>query len=149
MWKWCRTAWVATACAALVAAAPAIAAEDGERIVREVNELRASHGLAPLAFSEALARSSERHGAWQVRTGWVGHAGRIRAPGSWTALGEAIAVRRGHRPRVRATVRGWTASPGHAFLLLSPLFDQAGAAMVRGRLGRWAVTVWVLRLGGS
>jgi uncharacterized protein YkwD len=147
MRKWCRTAWVATVCAALGAAPPALAAEEGERIVGAINELRASHGVAPLAFSETLKRSSQRHAAWQMRTDWIGHGQRIHAPGSWAALGEAIAIHRGHRARVRATVRRWAASPSHAFLLLSPLFDRAGAAMVQGRLDRKPVTVWVLRLG--
>jgi uncharacterized protein YkwD len=147
MGKWCRTTWVATACAALSAASPAIAADEGERIVGAINELRASHGLAPLTFSETLRRSSQRHAAWQMRTDWIGHADRIHAPGSWAALGEAIAIHRGHRPRVPATVRRWAASPSHAFLLLSPLFDRAGAAMAGGRLGRRPATVWVLRLG--
>jgi uncharacterized protein YkwD len=147
MGKWCRTAWVATACAALSAASPAIAAEEPERIVGAINELRASHGLAPLAFSEALTRSSQRRADRQMRTDRIGHADPIRAPGSWAVLGEAIAIHRGHRPQVPATVRRWAASPSHAFLLLSPLFDRAGAGMVRGRHGRRPMTLWVLRLG--
>jgi uncharacterized protein YkwD len=147
MGKWCRIGWVATACAALAPATPAMAAGDGEHIVHEVNELRTAYGLAPLVFSQALARSSQRHAACQVRTDWVGHADPIHAPGSWTGLGEAIAIHRGHRPRVKATVRRWAESPGHAFLLLSPAFDRAGAAMSHGHLGRRPVTVWVLRLG--
>jgi uncharacterized protein YkwD len=147
MGKWCRTAWVATACAALSVASPAMAAEEDDRIVGAINELRASHGLAPLAVSETLTRSAQGHAAWQMRSDWIGHADRIHAPGNWTALGEAIAIHRGHRPRVPATVRRLAASPSHAFLLLSPLFDRAGAAMVHGRLGRRPVTVWVLRLG--
>jgi uncharacterized protein YkwD len=144
---WCRTASIAIACAALVAASPATAAEDAERMIEAVNELRARHGLAPLAPSEALTRSSERYAAWQLRADWVGHSDRIAAPGSWAVLGEAIAVHRGHRPRVPATVRRWAESPSHAFLLLSPQFDRVGAGLVRGRLGRGPATVWVLQLG--
>jgi uncharacterized protein YkwD len=143
----CRTASIAMACAALVAASPATAAEDAERMIEAINELRAAHGLEPLAVSEALTRNSERHAAWQLRAGWFGHAGRIDAPGNWAVLGEAIAVHRGHRPRVPATVRRWAESPSHAYLLLSPLFDKVGAGLAHGRLGRGRATVWVLRLG--
>lgn len=143
----CRTASIAMACAALVAASPATAADDAERMIEAVNELRAAHGLEPLASSEALSRSSERWAASQLRAGWVGHSDRIAAPGSWAVLGEAVAVHRGHRARVPATVRRWAGSPSHASLLLSPLFDKAGAGVVRGRLGRGPATVWVLQLG--
>lgn len=144
---WCRTASIAMACAALLAASPASAADDAERMIEAVNELRAAHGLPALASSETLTRSSERYAAWQLRADWVGHSDRIRAPGAWSVLGEAIAVHRGHRARVPATVRRWAESPSHAALLLSPLCDRVGAGVVQGRLGRGPATVWVLQLG--
>jgi uncharacterized protein YkwD len=147
MGKWCRTASIGMVCAALVAASPATAADDAERAIEALNDLRAAHGLPPLEPSETLGRSAERHAARQMREDRIEHADRIRAPGSWAVLGEAIAVHRGHHPQVPATVRRWAASPGHAFLLLSPVFREAGAAVVHGRLGRTPATVWVLRLG--
>jgi uncharacterized protein YkwD len=147
MGKGWRTAWTAMACAALVAAPAATASEGAERMIGEVNELRAWHGLPPLAFSKSLARSSERYAAWQLKADWFGHAERIRTGGSWAALGEALAIHSGHRPRVSATLRRWARSPAHAALLLSPLFSEAGAGVSKGRFGRGRATVWVLQLG--
>jgi uncharacterized protein YkwD len=150
MGKGCRNAWIAMACAVLVAAPEASAGErlsDGERMIGAVNALRASHGLAPVGFSRSLARSSRRYAAWQMSADWFGHADRIRAVGRWSSLGETIAIHRGHRPRVHVTVRKWARSPGHAALLLSPTFSQAGAGLSRGRFGRRRATIWVLQLG--
>lgn len=147
MEKGWRTAWIAMACAALVVAPAATAAEDPERMIAEVNELRAWHGLPPLGFSESLSRSSERHADWQMRADYFGHAELIRTDGSWATLGETIAMHRGHRPRVPATLQRWARSPSHAALMLSPLFSEAGAGLSQGRFGRGRATIWVLRLG--
>jgi uncharacterized protein YkwD len=146
MGKSWRTAWIAMACAAL-AAAPAMADDEGERMIAEVNELRASSGLPPLASSPALTHSAERFASKQMRTDTFGHGPLIRTGGSWSALGEAISMHRGHRPRVHITLRRWTRSPPHAALLLSPLFTDAGVGLSRGRLGRGRATIWVIRFG--
>jgi uncharacterized protein YkwD len=148
MGKGC-TAWIATACAALVAAPAAGAAPstDADRMLQEVNQLRAWHGLPALTVSESLSRSSRRFAAWQMRSDRFGHLDRIRAGAGWGALGEAIAIRAGHRPRVSATLRSWARSPSHAALLLSPEFAEAGAGLSRGRFGRRRATIWVIRLG--
>jgi uncharacterized protein YkwD len=145
MGKSWRTAWIAMACAAL-AVAPAMA-DEGERMIAEVNELRASNGLAPLTRSAALTHSAERFAATQMRTDSFGHGPFIRAPGTWTMLGEAISMHRGHRPRVAMTLRRWMESPSHAALMLDPLFTQAGAGLSRGRIGRGRATIWVIRFG--
>jgi uncharacterized protein YkwD len=145
MGKSWRTAWIAMACAAL-AAAPAMA-EDGERMIAEVNELRASNGLPPLTQSPPLTRSAERFAATQMRTDSFGHGPVIRTRGTWSALGEAISMHRGRRPRVGMTLRRWLQSPPHASLLLSPLFTEVGAGLSHGRYGRGIATIWVIRLG--
>jgi uncharacterized protein YkwD len=133
------------ACAAL-AVAPAMA-DEGERMIAEVNELRAAHGVPPLAHSEHLSRSSTRFAAWQMRSDWFGHLNRIRTGGTWSVLGETIAMHGGHRPRVPVTVRRWRNSASHVSLLLSPLFAEAGAGLSHGRFGRGRATIWVLQLG--
>ena len=145
MGKSWRTAWIAVACAAL-AAAPAMA-EDGERMIEEVNELRASNGLAPLTRSPALTHSAERFAAAQMKADAFGHGPIIRTRGAWTALGEAISMHRGHRARVPMTLRRWMQSPSHAALVLNPLFTDAGAGLSHGRYGRARATIWVIRFG--
>jgi uncharacterized protein YkwD len=143
------TAWIAIACAALVAvpAAGAAPATDADRMLEEVNELRASHGLPALSASESLTRTAQRYAAWQMRTDYFGHVDQIRAGAGWDALGEAIAFRAGHRPRVAATLRGWARSPTHAAMLLSPAFREAGVGLSQGRFGRRRATIWVIQLG--
>jgi uncharacterized protein YkwD len=140
-------AWIATACAALAAVPGAMAATDAERMLEEVNELRAWHGLPALEVSNRLSRSAERYAAWEMRTDYFGHADRIRAGTGWSSLGEALAIHRGHRPKVSRTLRNWARSPIHAALLLSPAFREAGAGMSRGRFGRRRATIWVIQLG--
>jgi uncharacterized protein YkwD len=142
--------WMAMACAALLvapAAAPAEEVPDAERMVAKINEVRARHGLPAYAFSQPLSESSWRFARWQMRSDRFGHAEEIRADGSWTATGEALEWHTGHRLDVSGTVRRWLRSPGHAALLLSPVFRAAGAGPCRGRLGRRRATIWVLQLG--
>ena len=140
-------AWIATACAVLLAVPGAAAATDAARMLEEVNQLRAWHGLPALVASDRLSRSAERYAAWEMRTDYFGHADHIRAGAGWSSLGEAIAIHRGHRPKVSATLRSWARSPTHAALLLSPAFREAGAGMSRGRFGRGRATIWVIQLG--
>jgi uncharacterized protein YkwD len=150
MGKGCRYAWIAMACAALVATPGASAGHrlsDGERMVAAVNSLRASHALPPVAFSKSLARSARRYATWQMNADWFGHAEHVRTAGTWTTVGEAIAIHRGHRPGVQKTVRSWARSARHAALLLSPAFRQAGAGLSRGRFKGGRATIWVLQLG--
>jgi uncharacterized protein YkwD len=149
-----RTSWIAIAWAGMAFAAPwqaaAAARAEGDgpvpRLIAEINELRARHALPALDVSATLSRSSERFAAWQMTTDRFAHAERIRAGGHWAALGEAIAIHRGWRARVGATVRRWSRSPSHAALLLSPAFEAAGAGVSRGRYGRGLATIWVLHL---
>jgi uncharacterized protein YkwD len=140
-------AWIATACAALTAVPGAMAATEAERMLDEVNQLRARHGLPALQASKRLSRSAERYAAWGMRADYFGHVDRIRAGAGWSSLGEALAIHRGHRPKVSATVRKWARSPTHAALLLSPAFRAAGAGVSKGRFGRRRATIWVIQLG--
>ena len=146
----CRTAWIAIATAlacAVLLPAQAAGADDGRRMIEEVNELRARHGLAPFAASDALSRSSARYAGWQMRADWFGHVDGIRADRAWSSLGEAISIHTGFRPRVPVTVRRWARSPSHAALLLSPTFRSAGAGLSRGRFRGGRATIWVMQFG--
>jgi uncharacterized protein YkwD len=136
----------------LSAAQPAVAAAgvdaETENALAAINDARARAGIAPLALSPALTRSSEAFGGHILRTGVFAHAGTIQAAGGFRRLGECIAMHTGRAARPGWTVRRWLASPGHRALVLSRGFRQAGAAAVQGNFRGRQSTIWVLQLGG-
>jgi uncharacterized protein YkwD len=115
--------------------------------IKAINHARAGAGLAPLAASPALTRSSAAFGGHILRTGVFAHAGTIHAAGGFRRLGECIAMHSGRTARPGQTVRRWLASPGHRPLLLNRGFRHAGAAAVQGRFHGRQSTIWVLQLG--
>jgi uncharacterized protein YkwD len=80
-----------------------------------------------------------------MRKGQFGH--RYRIPGHGT-LGEAISIHRGLTARVHTTLRGWARSTVHRQLLLSAVFQEAGAGISSGRYDGRPTTIWVLHLRG-
>ena len=135
-------------CAAQPAVASAVTSEAEPRAaLRAINHARAQAGVAPLALSPALTRTSAAFGGRLMRTGVFAHAARIHAPRRFRILGECIAWHTGRAARPRWTVRRWLASPGHRPLLLSRSFRRAGAAAVQGRFRGRPGTIWVLQLG--
>ncbi len=135
-------------CAAQPAVASAVASEAEPRAaLRAINHARAQAGVAPLALSPSLTRTSAAFGGRLMRTGVFAHAATIHAPRRFRLLGECIAWHTGRAARPRWTVRRWLASPGHRPLLLSRSFRRAGAAAVQGRFHGRPSTIWVLQLG--
>ncbi|MGH2761181.1 MAG: CAP domain-containing protein [Thermoleophilaceae bacterium] len=118
------------------AAAPAEA-----RAIDSLNDFRRAHGLRPLHASRGLNRSSSRYARRMIRRDFFGHA-------ALAGGGETIAWHSGWRPRARATIGRWMASPGHRAVLLSGSYRRVGIGMARGRLGSRMATVWVARVGG-
>jgi uncharacterized protein YkwD len=128
--------------------ATAAAASETEAALAAINKARARAGLAPVALSPALTRSSAAFGRRLMRIDVFAHAGTIQAGGSFRRLGECLAMHTGRAARPGWTVRRWLASPGHRPLLLSSGFRHAGAAAVQGRFHGRPSTIWVLQLGG-
>jgi uncharacterized protein YkwD len=117
-------------------------------MVKQVNSVRAAHGLRPLRPTPALHRSATRYAAWMLHHNYFGHLRRIRASSRFGLLGENLAWHSGGRPRIGWTVRAWLGSPGHRALLLHPRFRWLGAGMARGTMGARRATAWVLHFGG-
>jgi uncharacterized protein YkwD len=134
---------------AVPAGAGAVGYELPQRMVAAVNEVRAQHGLPPLAASASLHRSARRYARWMLRADYFGHLSRIRASSRFSLLGEALAWHTGRRPRVARTVRSWMGSPPHRALILHPGFRWLGAGPARGVLAGRRVTTWVLHFGGG
>lgn len=141
-----RTA--ATAAAAGLASVPVIATTDDavagsshsrfERaIVREINAVRAAHGLSGLRASRSLARCASRHSRSQLRRDVVTHAGlsnRARRCTRARHVGETLAWIPG-RGQAARTVRLWIQSPGHREQLLSGDYRRVGIGDRWGRIG--------------
>lgn len=129
---------------ALVAVALAIAPACGAasltrpegRLIRQMNRVRALHGLAPLRFDVRLERASRFHSKRMIRTGSFAHGAfgsrmshfRVRA----TLAGENLAWGVGDRGNAREIVAAWLASPEHRENLLRPTFRRVGVGALRG-----------------
>jgi uncharacterized protein YkwD len=127
-------------------AAPTDRAE--EALVKQINRVRAQHGLRGLAIAPSLARSAARWSHSQLVRGSFGHAPTIQASDRFRTLGEIIAMHVGRRPRVGFTVNAWMHSPPHTHVILHPGFRYIGAGRVVGRFGGGrGTTVWTVQFG--
>jgi uncharacterized protein YkwD len=137
------------ACGAVLAVAAPVGADGNrQRMLHALNVVRAQHGLAPFHGSSSLRHSASAYARWMLRADFFGHLSRIRARGSFSTIGEALAWHSGGRARVHRTVRAWMHSPPHRALILHPGFRWLGAGMARGSLSGQRATTWVLHFGG-
>jgi uncharacterized protein YkwD len=117
-------------------------------MVEALNDARRAHHVRPLRGSRWLARCAGGYASRLMRVDAFGHAYRLPQGGGMRALGEAIAMHRGWRPRARLTVRRWLRSSAHRGLVLSSRYGFVGAGLSRGRFQGRLASIWVLRLGG-
>jgi uncharacterized protein YkwD len=142
---------LAVVCLLLVGlvALPAAPVQAGSEraMIRKINNVRHKHGLRSVRRAPSLARSARRYARVLMRRDYFGHGARIRAPRRFRRLGEALALRSGHRSSPRRTVRQWMRSPHHRALVLSRSFRLMGAGVSKGRFRGRRATIWVLHLG--
>jgi uncharacterized protein YkwD len=113
-----------------------------ELLLREINGLRATHGLGPLVPSSALSRAAVNHSRSMALIGFFAHESRNGAPfwqrvkqfyfsnsRSWT-VGENLAMFGGVTPSAQSIVTAWMQSPGHRANLLRRSYRDAGIAIV-------------------
>ena len=111
-------------------------------LLRDINELRAAHGLAPLRVSPDLTEAAEEHSQEMATAGYFAHESR-----DGTAFWKRL--QRFYRPRGRrwqvgenlawaspglsssSAIRMWMRSPGHRANLLRPSWREIGLAAVR------------------
>ncbi|CAM3875363.1 CAP domain-containing protein [Nocardioides zeicaulis] len=115
-----------------------------ELLMVEINQARASNGLAPIrVFDACTDRLSERWGRRIAATGAFVHRdqGEVveRCRGSWA--GETLVRGTGLTPE--QMVELWLDSPGHREILLSPRAERAGVAITQDDQGR---TIGVVNL---
>jgi uncharacterized protein YkwD len=118
-----------------------------ERLLDGIDEIRAAHGLPALRDSDALGRSAERHSRYMLAHNRFGHLSRIHAEGSWSALGENLAMHWGWTSSVGWVLHAWMHSPHHRAVLLGRRYRYAGVGYARGRLGGSRSTMWTLQCG--
>ena len=111
------------------------------------NAVRARHGRAPLAPSEALSRAAQEHADDMAARSWMSHRGgdgaspftRItRAGYAYAKAGENVAA---GQPNVEAVMRSWLLSPGHRRNVLGG-YSEIGTACAIDTAGTpyWCVT---------
>ena len=116
-------------------------------MIGKINKVRARHGLRPLRVSPALARTSSGFAGSLMRRNVLSHGSRVRSSGRFRRLGEALALRSGHRLGVGATVRMWLSSPSHRSVILTRSMSWVGAGVIRGRFHGRRATIWVVQTG--
>ena len=120
-----------------------------EAVIEEVNAVRASQGLPPLAPDAALTEVAVAHAADQARTARMAHQGSdgsalddrlMRAGYDYARAKEAVAVGWGEP---RGVTRGWWYSPSHRDTLLHHPASEVGVGVVLGEDGKayWTLIV--------
>lgn len=112
---------------------------------RAVNDLRASAGKAPLAYSATLERAAQAHADDMARHGFFSHEGRngsavsdrVSAQGyKWCFVAENLA--KGQRG-LGQVMQSWTKSKGHYTNMVHKRVAEFGLARATGN-------VWVMVL---
>ena len=131
---------IAVAPASLALAVPTTAgagAATETTLLREMNRVRAQHGLRPLRIQPNLERAARSYSLHLLRANVFTHgdfAARIRrysVPG--TFAGENLAWGAGFRATARGVVAAWLASPGHRRNVLRPGFRYVGVGTATGQ----------------
>jgi uncharacterized protein YkwD len=119
------------------------------RVVREVNRLRAEHGLAPLEPDPRLERIALSHSRDMARREVLTHRSRggglvqRRADAAgidWRLIAENVGRNRGYDDPVAKAIDGWARSPGHRRIMLMADFTRTGVGVVRGSDEYWYFT---------
>ena len=103
-------------------------------LLRTINGVRTSRGLAPLRVDLRLVRAARGHSADMMRRQYFAHgsvAGRALAAGArGPVFGEDLAW--GTAVTAQWVVDQWLASPAHRAVLLRPGFRRVGIGIVFG-----------------
>ena len=160
-----RRATVVVAGFTLGCALPAAPAEAGsakqdrvERaVVKQINAIRAQHGLRKLRRHRGLARAADTKAQEIARTQVLSHSSpdgtrmeqRVRRYVRAKQVGETLGYVPVRSRQADQIVRSWMASPGHRAALLSPAFRRVGVGRRKGRLGASRIAVIALDLASS
>lgn len=144
-------ALLAFALLVLVLPATALAAPSSQEtsILRELNRVRAQHGLRPLRIDARLERAARAHNREMVATNTFSHGAfgsrMLQFAVTGRIAGENLAWGTGSRGTARGIVAAWLASPEHRANMLSASFVRVGVgdlgSVFLGHRGAHVVTV--------
>jgi len=114
---------------------------DQERVLDQINQTRASHGLGRLAMNRALAEKAQSWARHLVSIGRLAHSDVTDgAPPGWEALGENV----GYARDLAEMHRGFLGSSGHRANILGR-FNYVGTGVAYGHQRVWVVHVFMRR----
>ena len=116
-------------------------------MVRELNKVRAQHGLPPLRRSASLNESSARYAHWLMTRNVFGHSTRISVASRFHYAGENLELHWGSGARAARTVQRWLGSPAHRDVMLSRDWRWVGAGRSVGTFNGRTATIWVAHFG--
>jgi uncharacterized protein YkwD len=100
------------------------------RLLRDLNRVRAAHGLAPLRYDPRLQRAARRHSRDMLVTQIFEHgafgARMVQFDVRGSLTGENLAWGNGSFGSANSIMRAWLASPEHRANLLRPGFSRIG-----------------------
>jgi uncharacterized protein YkwD len=120
-----------------------------ERIIAEINAVRAANGHKPWAYNANLAAAARTQANLMAQKNKLSHdlgqtlRQRVTAAGYLGAVGENVG--KGYTD-LQGIIGGWMESPGHRSTLLSHRFVEFGLAAARGPGGK---LYWAMIAGGS
>ena len=139
----------ALATLALVLPATAAATSSNETsLLREMNRVRAQHGLGPLHFESHLQRAARAHSREMITSNTFSHGAfgsrMLQFAVTGSVAGENLAWGTGSRGTPRGIVASWLASAEHRANLLRPSYVRVGVGDLRssflGHRGAQVVT---------
>jgi uncharacterized protein YkwD len=99
-------------------------------LLRDLNRVRAAHGLAPLRYDPRLQRAARKHSREMLVTQIFEHgafgARMVQFDVRGSLTGENLAWGNGSFGTASSIVRAWLASPEHRANLLRPGFTRIG-----------------------
>jgi uncharacterized protein YkwD len=126
-------------------------------VIKQVNQIRAQHGLRALRRSRGLARAADVKAKEVARTKVLSHASpdgtpmhtRVRRYVRARSVGETIGYVPSRSRQAATIVQAWMASPSHRSALLSPGFRRVGVGRRKGTVGASRVSVIALDLASG
>ncbi len=133
----CLLALIAAFALVLPAAAAASGTSRSESaVLREMNRVRALHGLGPLHLDRHLQRAARSHSHEMLATNVFSHGAfgsrMLEFDVTGSLAGENLAWAVGARGTARSIVAAWLASPEHRANLLRPSFRRTGVGELAG-----------------
>ena len=120
-----------------------------------VNQKRAENNLAPLAWSDEVAKLARLHSENMVKFNFFSHKGadgkmvdnRADAMGltKWTLIGENIAYNRGYKNPIETAVEKWLLSPVHRQNILDDRWKEGAVGIAVAADGTYYFTQVFLR----